>query len=1011
MAFEIYSKTGSDLTYSREAENFSRMMRKGVYSGMQVYRGASGFDVSINAGYFSIAGRLIRSTIVQTNAITVPSPSGDDHHLIWVDASDPDNVSFEIKSGGSFTSPVALSPAEEADGLVLADIWVPWGASDISDCIIVNRDLVDINSRGFDANWTASKFVVSENAGDTRVTYTGVTLNVITKDAESRKSGVFYLYGTDVVVDDTSTNNAKYTVICLRSDSGFSDTNDPIKLSIIHMDDDPETGSDAYNAELVGNDDGGFSGATNKDAYPYRPNLDGLYVLAVHDKILNVVRYNGYGTVPEGKGIVNGVLNNVVNEVTSTAYGTTAEGNSIDIDDVITNMSTLRNASLGDAYNSMGIGSNGSGRVVDINRQPIELRHTNYDGFYTSYDNWMAAFRVKMDADDDGIVDAGPVAMDVYTNNIAKGERALLLRRPATISGNTCFNDNVTLIDASTRVEVSAIGGISTTNFLNELGLAAGTTSKSYILEVEEDLAGRASGAIFSLGFDVANDVFYLIDIDTGLDVDPSDLSSTVFPKTCTGTATLWDVHVNVGFDGAKFKSLEVTNSITGPSGRGAKINAVNLEVSRYAACKSSTHGETVITKTSNGRGAYTQVCTTALYGANSGNHRMYSDGSVVVTASFTSGNPISVKMWNGEGGLITSFSTSGNATSNNVGYLSCIRDEDSIVIAVPVGRVMEYFVVDPINNDYYSAGSINYGNGSSDECRVCVPVGYDKFWVGGSYSSFSAVHNMELHNITSSSVVQVFRLGKNSNISLFGGGLKFNGGNLVGLGIHSVTPASGTVAALNLNGDGQIAQEGSGSSFAQSQSTFYKNSWVDHIVEPLKVTATDEDVIVYGYDASGFGVIERYPMFKQFGLLSTTPLTITATPTHYLKLDVDPALGNLTAGSTVFDTTDDNDLVLMANDIALAGGTNTYSLTYILKGSDLNIRWGKLMARSASTGVVFTGNGCVDGASAFALLDNGAGLASIYRIDLSNGSRLGYVCGKDAGSLAKRSVVYGNKH
>lgn len=1011
MAFEIYSKTGSELTYSRESENFSRMMRKGVYSGMQVYRGSSGFDVSINAGYFSVAGRLVRSTIAQTNVITVPSPVADEHHLIWVDVSDPANPSFEIKSGGIPGLPAALSPSEEATGLVLADIWVPTGAVDITDCIISNRDLIDIGDRGFDAHWLADKLVVSDNAGNTRVTYTNVKISVVMRNSESRKSNIFFLSGTNVVVDDSSADNNRFSVICVRSNSRFSDPLEALQMEIIHMDDDPEVGSDAFNDELVGNDDGNFAVATDKDAFPYRPNLEGLYILAIHDRTAGIVQYLGYGTTPEGSGVVGGVLDNVVNTITSTAYSTSESGNSVNIDDVITNISTIRSADMTDVYNSMGIGSSGSGRTMEVTRGPLEIRHSGYDSFYASNDNFVAAQRFKLDSDDDGVLDKSPVAVDIYTNNQSKGERALVLRRPATVDSDVCFNGNATLVNAVSRVEVAALDAISTASFFNQFTNTANDRAAEYILEIEEDLAGRASGAIFRIGVDLDNDVFYLINLDTGATVLPAELSTTVFPKTCTGTVTLWETHIDAGFESTKIRNLEVSESITGLSGRPAKTFATSLPIDRSDMDSNMKHGETSIVKTSSGRGAYTQVISSGTFGSYAGNVRMYSDGVVLITAGFTSGNPIAVSVWNIDtGAQICTFSTSQNATSNNVGYLSCIRDNDLNIIAVPVGRRVEYFGVDTLNGTFFAAGSINYGDGATDECRVCVPVNYDRFWVGGSHSSDVTAHNMELHSITTSNVVARYRVGKNALTTVNGDGLKFNGSNLVALGIHGTTADISTLASINLNSDGTMAQVSSGSFFANRE-TFFKNSWSDYIIAPTKVACTDDAIIVYGTDSSDMAVLERYPMQSAFGRLGITPLTITYTPTHHVVLDVDPSVGTLTSSPPrVFDTTDDNSIVLVANDVATGVDPAEYAMTYIFSDKDLSVKWGALYSRVTFSKLNVVAGGACDGASVYFGDDAASsGAATIYRMDTSNGSKLGHMCSR--GGLVKRSVVYDNKH
>lgn len=1006
MSFTLYSKTGSDLTYSREAENFSRMMREGVYSGMQVYRGSSGFDISINAGYFSINGRLVREESVQANVLTIPTPVADEHNLVWIDFADPLAPTYGLKTGGTWNSPVELSPSESAYGLVLANVWVPSAATGISDCIIQNVDLEKIDDKPHNLVWNAQLFRITKGAGSYRsiLTWNDLSIVGITPNDVSRKS--IQTYVSEVASPLTTDEKIqRYAIVIARSRTGWNDLSEVISLEVVYSDDDPELGSGGLNEELVGNDDGGFVASSSKDSYPYRPNLDGAVIIAIHDRNADTVVYCGVGAAPGGFGLVNGQMENTIAEITSTVYGTSESGTSVDIDNLITNIAVIKTAGLDDAYDAMG-DSVGGGRVVEVDRLPIELRHSQYDGSRAMYDRWSNALRVKLDSDEDGLVTRVPKAIDIYTKNDDKGERFFYSRRPATVSSLTCVSGNVTLTDGGTRVELATIGSITTTDVRNTYGsLGSVIFPERHVIEIAELLDGRASGDIFKIGVDFLNDVFFLIDEDTDADVLPVQLVSTSFPKVCTGTATLWEAHADMGFEQSKLKNLTVSGTATGPSSLPMRSIAIqSSEIDRKLSSDVMVHEDSAIMKSSLGLGRVTQIVSSATFGGYSGNRRMFTDGFLVLTTTFTSGAPIEVKVWDSAGNLIGTITTAANATSNDVGHSCCIRNVDTTYVAVPTGRMVEYFEVDSINSSITSLGSINYGDGATDEARVAIPITSDRFWIGGSHSTFTFNHNIELHSLGTGSVVQIYRIGKNALSTVYGGGLYSNGRILSALAIHGSTVDISTVECISLNRDGTITFGGSGS-YESMGTTFFKNDWNNDLYNPLGVTLTESDLLVYGSNIGGDTIyVERHPIYTSITQIGTPPSSVDVVATKVLEVITTTGF---TLNTRTFCGLDDGNLLMMGAEVAIAAGTPENSAAYIIDPKTMEIKWAGLFSQNLYQKLKVVAPGCCDGISAYFLDDpTSSGSASIKRIDLREGPCVGFI--PSVNNTMKRSVVYG---
>jgi hypothetical protein len=1006
MSFVIYSKTGSDLTYSREAENFSRMMRKGVFSGMQVYRGSSGLDLSINAGYFSIGGRLIREETVQSNVLTIPSPTGEEHNLVWVDFANPLVPLYKIKGGGGFGTPVELSPAESATGLILANIFVPTGATNSSQCVIANVDYENINTKSPNLYWNADTIRVSKGTGVYRtiVTWDNLVVVGITPNDPNRKSIQKYV-DNSTSPRTSAESGQRYAIIIARSNKEWSDPDEPITLEIVYSDSDPELGSSWYNMDLSGNDDGSFVASSSKDSFPYRPNLAGIVIIAIHNRDTDAVVYCGVGTAPGGFGLVNGQMENTVRTLTSSVYGTSTSGNSVNIDSLITNIAVIKSATLDSAYDAMDVSGDGQGRVINVDRLPVEIRHSQYDGEYAMYDNWSSAISIRLDSNEDGSVIRVPKAIDVSTLNPDKGERFLYARKPTRVGNLTCIGGNTTLINAGSRVTMVSIGSIVPADFMAQYRLIGSKIAEErFTLEIAENLSGRPSGNVFKLGIDYEDDVFFLISEDTGTNVTPADLGAISYPKVCTGNVTMWESHCDMGFEFSRIRNLRVSGEISGNAGNLARASTVQSSLAKVVqASNVMLNEDSAIINSSAGLGVISELASSATHGGYSGNRRVYSDGFVVITASFTSGNPIEVKAWTHEGGLLGTFSTLFNATSNNVGNIACIRNRDFTIIAVPTGRRVEFHRLDSINSRIDYLGAVHYGDGATDEARIAVPVTKDRFWIGGSHSSFTGNHNVELHSSDSLTVIDIYRVGKNSLSSVGGGGVAFNGKTMAVLAIHSSTPGISTVECLNLNKDGSIARISSGS-FEATKTTFFKNDWNDTLSVPLRVAITDSDLVVLGGDGTVARWLERHPIYTSMSRLDSTPAIVDVTATKILELIVQPGF---TINTLVFAGMDDGRIAILGMEVPSGPGSAEYAAAYVIDPKSMEIVWGTTWSSILYDMVMPVAAGGSDGISIVFLNDpTSSGSASIDRLDLVIGPCVGYVPSRN--SLMKRSLVYG---
>lgn len=573
------------------------------------------------------------------------------------------------------------------------------------------------------------------------------------------------------------------------------------------------------------------------------------------------------------------------------------------------------------------------------------------------------------------------------------------------IDADSCILGNLTLINGGSRIEISSIGTVNSTSVFNEYK-EHGTYNilTRFVLEIAENLSGRLTGNVFRLGLDITNNVFYLISEDTGLPVLPAQLTATTYPKTCTGTATLWELHANMGFEGASLKNVLVSEEIYGSVGNPARGRLVQSGlVQRKEASDVMDHEDSAIIMSSLGRGVVSQVVSAATFGGYAGNRRMYSDGFIILTATVSSGNPIEVKAWKADGALIGTITTSANATSNDVGYISCIKNKMATYVAVPVGRRVEYFYIDTINSRILSLGFTNYGDGTSDEARVSIPITEDRFWIGGSYSTSTIVHNLELHSLATGTVVQRYRVGKTNLASIFGNGLATNGRNLVALAIHSMVANTSIVECLNINADGSIPSPSVGS-YMWTGTTFYKNDWNNDLTVPLKVAMTSKDILVYGTNGGLQVVVDRYPVHTSTALLDTTPASINFVPTVSKDIVVDI---NLTINAFVFASSDDDELVMLGRDAPITPGTQEYSVAYIMEPKTLDVNWGGLYSAVTYDKLNVVAAACCDGASIYFLDDpTSSGQASIKRMDVIEGQRVAFRPSRS--SSMKRSVIYG---
>lgn len=941
MAFTKYSKIGSPLTFDRENNIFANIVEDGVFSGMQVYDGSSGFDISIAGGFFAKNGIIWKEGATLTDILTVPTPITDEHHIIWIDVS-TDTPSYEIKSG-TYASPAALSPSELLNGLVIAHIWVSSTATGIVDCNIANLDRISTKEK-------PKFFVTGETlrlsepvAGTVRMK----TLNLRALrlgEYDGRNFCTFQIQNVNNF--DITSVTQRYVIIFARSAKRWTDETEVVPVFYIQTEDARSVTESLLPIQGYGLN---YGAATDKEAYPYRPNFQDIVVLAILDRTRNLCIYPGYGICPDGFGINNGSFENIVSTIISTEYGTTESGATIDIDEVITNLSTISTAGLQDVYEGMGSGIADATRIIEVEK-PVEIHTAKMISEGSLVDAWAPALRLGTDHDGDNGLSGLMRALDIPSEYTNKKDRGILIRRPITINGKNCINTSISLIDGTTRVEVNTLNLITPTDLIVEYGQlnAVDMGKKLYlqILNCDPYTLGENIGAIFRLGVDAVNNVFYLISADDDSTIVlPSDLPIFVYPEAVN--ATLWDGRTEISHFETSINKLTVADKIQGVEGK-ILTNELILEGLTRSEVSDSSALESRVAPIRIGRKGYRQE----VYdngSSVSGARRLFSDGAHLIDVLVVNAAPIVVRLRKIDGGsILGSFSTDTSASSINVGYASIYTTSSGVIVCVPCGINVEFWFYNFATEGFTKEYSYAYGDGIVHEGRTSLLISDTAAWVGGDYNTIGTQHNAALYEM-GTGIIDRYRFGKNNNCELYGKAFETDGYHMVVTALNGVSAAASAVQCVKLDEDGSVGA-----------TTMIVGSWINDITAPLSSCITDKFIIVYGTGAASMGFIERYPIYT--GLFGSST---DATPLDSLELDADGA-GNLTLSGELFGKSEG--FVLVAEDNDIASGTETTCFVMEFDDESQNINTKTCIEEARSSVNFKAGVYAFDGIDAYVL-------------------------------------------
>lgn len=905
MAFTKYSKVGSQLTFDRENNIFSNIIEDGVFSGMQVYSGGSGFDISIQGGYFAKNGIIWKESSVSTDVITIPTPSTDEHHIIWVDVS-TDTPSYEIKSG-TYASPAELDPSESLNGLVIAHIWVNSAATNIEECAIANMDL---NSKNIDPQFflTAETLRLSETvSGTLRIK----TLNVRALRLHKNNGRNFASFAVQNINNfDVSGVTQRYFIVFTRSTKGWSDDSETTPVFYSQLEDLLDASESTLAIQGYGT---GYLSATDKEAFPYRPNMQDIVVLAIYDRTREMCIYPHFGISPNGGGVNGGQLESMISEISSTVYGTSEIGPTIDIDDIITNIDIIKDAGLQDVYEGMGDGISDLTRIMEV-ENPVEIHTTKMIGAGALVDAWGNALRLGTDIDSDNGVSGLMRALDIvgnYTNKIDKG---ILVRRPITINGKTCINTSISLIDGTSRVEVNSMNLITTADFIAEYGqmdaVATGARLYLQLLNCSPYNLGETMGAIFRVGVDAVNNVFYLIDADDDISaVLPSDLNNFSYPEAVN--ATLWDGRTEISHYETSINDLYVNGEIYGVDGRILDNAIISSGLGRQEVSSSSAKEKRVAPIRIGRRGYKQEVYDNG--SSVAGARRLFTDGAHLIDVLVDNAAPIVVKLRKVDSGVILgSFSTDTDSSSISVGHCSIYTTSLGVIVCVPCGINVEFWIYNFATQQFTKEYSYAYGNGTTDECRTSLMISDFAAWVGGDNNSTTEQHNAALYEL-GTGITDYYRFGKNNNCELYGKAFETDGYHMVVTAINGVSAAASAVHCVILNDDGSVGET----------TMLRGSSWTDDITAPISSCITDKFIVVLGTGAGNVRFIERYPIYK--GLFGNTTDSV---PYDSLELSVS---ADITLSGVLFGKS--NGFIFPCTEVNIGAGTAAYC--YVMEFDD----------------------------------------------------------------------------
>lgn len=533
MAFQNFSAERAALTFARENENFDRMFSTGVYSGMQVYPDSLTVtnEISIMGGYCVINGVLWYDDQDNVEIIdlgAVVDPTGD-HHIIWLDVSSGSPV-YSVKTG-TYGAPAQLTGVEKANGLKLADVWIPNGAANIQSAVISNVDRVRSNQELYEliSQKPAVEFEKAKvvQAGSVFTLHFAAALIHI-NDKKEAQGWVerFPVSWSRLQTATTSTEfgagyyelgydtngNDRYVVFYTRDETDFADPSTFETLTVEVMGFEEEVSFESGDTELAL-----MTGSAQDpvdEAYPNRRDTSNIRILAIVNVSSGSVYLQDAGVMPVGVTLDAGAIDQYVSSLSSTIYGTgpiTRSGTGdVDIDNVIDNAAKLHNGTLDTVYDGLENGSSpGDGRIITVDAGPLEINREGIS-LATPDDQLYTSIKVNMNYDSSG--GAGDeVAFQALASEDRTGRKGFMMREHLYIAGKTCVAQSSNFYDGgSGRVACSQFGTITASDWITNFG----PDHSIEAITVAENFAGQVYISFDGVGAATHRSKIYRLNFD-----------------------------------------------------------------------------------------------------------------------------------------------------------------------------------------------------------------------------------------------------------------------------------------------------------------------------------------------------------------------------------------------------------------------------------------------------------------------------------------------------------------
>ncbi len=758
MAFFIRSATKAPLTFDREQEQFRRGIPTGIYTGMQIHHGtAATYRVSLFAGVYAINGIVIFDDADQTDIFDLGAPGADEHHLIYV-TYDPDvdtQPQYQIKEG-TFASPATLTPTEASNGFVIADVWLPSTAADITDAVINNRDTIELQQSlveflGVQKALSFKRTQIEDaGAGIYRLHFDNMRLLTlsqkkgvdatptqfpfVTHTLDTATTSTIYGGGGDdyeVEYDTSGSPSDTYVFFYVVEPQDYTSNATLTVNAIGHSETDTQA-SLANLAELLGDDDGSF---TNQDYHPYRPDLKNTFIIAVLDVTNGWVHYANGIAMPIGEEFADGNYLHYVQTLSSTVYGTgpiSPTSGDVDVDSVFDNISVLHAGTLDDVYDSFETGSAaGAGRSATIDAGAIDLsKVVDITPLAASGDQFWSTLRIGLDTTSTGDADAEERAIDVYTDEADSKRLALSQRRVFNHSTNGLMQSvPITLTDTGGQVQVTDATGTPDLPTVTEWrdDHTNDVHASRRLVTFPTFTGGDAQYKAYFLKFDVAGDYFYLETVDGVQDIDLTYNNDFNFAGTIDTDMTIWEDFVQLG-QNSIVQNLEIQGNL---EGAGNSVLISNMLFSGYGNTQDFIEGATEGEfQTSGGDIGIVNEGWEHIGNERSGKsvgtlsaesteaaqlNNLFCDGRYIylVNSHPGGGATVDVEIWNtNDSSQVTTITSTYNVTVQNVAIAA---NGEELVIAYQDdtngGLAVELFDISAGTNSW----SVNVGNGVFD--------------------------------------------------------------------------------------------------------------------------------------------------------------------------------------------------------------------------------------------------------------------------------------------------------